>query len=87
MMTEDTAIAVLADSNKLLCVDTSKIPLKATKNTQGVQVMTLGKRGSKVCRVSLVSEYSLENPKYYSTRNIPAAGKLLKKEDTQVSLI
>lgn len=87
MLTEDTRLAILADNNKLLCVDTEKIPLKATKSTQGVQVMTLGKKGAKVCRVSYESEYNLASPKYYSTKNIPAAGKILKKEDTQVSLI
>lgn len=87
MLKKDERIAVLADNNKLLCVDTEKIPLKATKSTQGVQVMTLGKRGAKVCRVSYESEYDLVNPGYYSTKNIPAAGKILKKEDTQVSLI
>ncbi|MDO5398338.1 MAG: DNA gyrase subunit A [bacterium] len=86
MITEDTRLAILADNNKLLCVDTEKIPLKATKSTQGIQVMTLGKKGAKVCRVSYENEYSLVNPKYYSTKNIPAAGKILKKEDTQVSL-
>lgn len=87
MLKEDIDIAILADNNKLFCVNTDKIPLKATKSTQGVQVMMLGKRGAKVCKVSEESEYNLENPKYYSSKNIPAAGKILKMEDTQVSLI
>lgn len=87
LLKEDIDIAILADNNKLFCVNTEKIPLKATKSTQGVQVMTLGKRGAKVCKVSEVREYNLDNPKYYSSKNIPAAGKILKMEDTQVSLI
>ncbi len=87
MIEEDCDIVIMSDNNKVLCVNTAKIPLKATKSTQGVQVMTLGKRGALVKRVMKAEELGVENLKYYTSKNIPAAGKGLKSEDTQISLI
>ena len=43
-ITSDIDMVLISDNNKILCVNTEKIPLKATKNTQGVQVMTLRKK-------------------------------------------
>jgi len=85
-ITEETEIGILTTNGKLLLADTEKIPLKATKSTQGVQVMTLGKRGAKVEAVRSAAELPLNDPKYYRSRNIPAAGKILKEEDTQLSI-
>ena len=87
MIESDCTVVIMSDNNKILCVNTDKIPLKATKSTQGVQVMTLGKRGALVKNVKSADELSVDNLKYYSSRNIPAAGKPLKSEDTQISLI
>ncbi len=87
MLETDCSIVIMSDNNKVLCVNTEKIPLKATKSTQGVQVMTLGKRGALVKCVKSAEELEVDNLKYYSSRNIPAAGKPFKKEDTQISLI
>jgi len=87
MIESDCTVVIMSDNNKILCVNTDKIPLKATKSTQGVQVMTLGKRGALVKNVKSAEELGVDNLKYYSSRNIPAAGKPFKKEDTQISLI
>lgn len=84
---EDSDIVAMTDNNKLLFVNTSKIPLKATKSTQGVQVMSLGKRGAKLTKVYPAEESGLNDPKKYAIKNIPSAGSTLKKEDTQLSLI
>ena len=83
----DTDVVALADNNKVLCLNTGKIPLKTTKNTQGVQVMTLRKKGSKMVRVMSAEECEIPDLKHYMTKNIPAAGSFLKKEDSQLSLI
>lgn len=77
---EETLIA-LSDNNKALCFSTEKIPLKATKNTQGVQVLTLKKKNAKMVRVTTPDNTSIHDTKYYSTKNIPAAGCYLRKED------
>lgn len=84
---EDRDIAAFTDNNKLLCVNTEKIPLKATKSTQGVQVMTLRKKGSKLVKIMFAEDCGIDDLKHYTARNIPAAGSFLKQEDSQLSLI
>lgn len=79
---EDREIVAFADNNKVLVLNTDKVPLKTTKSTQGVQVMKLTKKGAKMCRVAYAADSGIENLKYYTTKNIPAAGSFLKKEDT-----
>lgn len=79
---EETELVCYADNNKVLVVNTDKIPLKSTKSTQGVQVMKLTKKGAKMVRVVYANESGIENLKYYTTKNIPAVGSFLKKEDT-----
>jgi len=86
---EESEIVCYADNNKVLVVNTDKIPIKSTKSTQGVQVMKLTKKGAKMVRVVKSSESGIENLKYYTTKNIPAVGSFLKKDDTidrQISL-
>ena len=86
---EDREIVAYADNNKVLALHTEKIPLKSTKSTQGVQVMKLTKKGAKMCRVVFSEDSGIENLKYYTTKNIPAAGSFLKQDDVrnqQISL-
>ena len=84
---EDVVLVAMSDNNKVLCFNTDKIPLKTTKNTQGVQVLTLKKKGAKMIRVVPPEETSITELKYYTTKNIPAAGCFLKKEDNgQISI-
>lgn len=78
----DCEIVCYADNNKVLAVNTEKIALKSTKSTQGVQVLKLTKKGARMVRVSVAEESGIENLKYYSTKNIPAVGSFLKKDDT-----
>lgn len=83
---EDINLVLMSDNNKVLCVNTEKIPLKATKSTQGVQVLTLRKKGAVLSRVMAMDKCNIANPSYYTTKNIPASGYFLKKEDSQISL-
>lgn len=80
-MSEDIKIVVYSDSGKALIVETEKIPLKATKNTQGVQVMKL-KKGTVMNRALTVEESGIKDLAYYSTKNIPATGCFIKKDDS-----
>ncbi|MBR3791540.1 MAG: topoisomerase IV [Clostridia bacterium] len=85
----DKNIVTIADNNKAVCVDTEKIPLKTTKSSQGVQVMKLTRKGAKMIKVVLAEESNIENLKKYTTKNIPAAGSFLTKDEVsskQVSL-
>lgn len=83
----DTDVVLLSDNNRVLCLNTEKIPLKATKSTQGVQAMTIRKKDAKVIKVMTAESGEIENVDRYRTKNIPAAGSMLKNEDTQMSLI
>ncbi len=83
---EDCEIVSFADNNKVIAVDTSLIPLKSTKSTQGVQVMKLTKKGATLVRTVLAKDSGLDNIKHYKAKNIPAAGSFLRTEDTQISM-
>jgi len=86
-LSEEINLVGLTDNNKALCFNTEKIPLKTTKNTQGVQVLTLKKKGAKMIRIALPEETGINDIKHYTTKNIPAAGSFLRKEDSgQLSL-
>lgn len=80
-MSNDVKVVSFADNNKVICVDTEKIPLKSTKSTQGVQVMKLTKKGAKMIRVCQAQESNLDNLSHYLAKNIPAVGSFLRKED------
>ena len=54
---------------------------KATRATQGVAVMTL-KTKYKLDRVAAVAETGIVNHARYRVRSVPAAGALLKAEDS-----
>ncbi len=83
---EEKYIVAFSDTSKALYLNTEKIPLKATKSTQGVQVMTMRKRGSKLTSVVEAKYSKLEKPEQYSSRNIPAAGGVIKDDQGQMSL-
>ncbi len=86
---EESDIVAFADNNKVLSLNTEKIPLKTTKSTQGVQVMKLTKKGAKMCKVLFAKDSNLDNLSHYRTKNIPAVGSFLRKDDVakrQISL-
>jgi len=86
-LAQDENIVSFADNNKVLSLNSEKIPLKSTKSSQGVQVMKLTKKGAKMINVIPASECSLNDLNHYRTKNIPAAGSFLRKEDSnQTSL-
>ncbi len=83
---EDTEFAAFTDNNKALVFGSDKVPEKTTKSTQGVQVMKLTKKGAKIVRVLPLEKAELEDPAHFRTKNIPAAGSFLRKDDVQLSL-
>ena len=83
---EDKELAAFTDNNKALVFTSDKIPEKTTKSTQGVQVMKITKKGAKVVKVMLLENCELEDPGHFRTKNIPAAGSFLRKDDMQISM-
>jgi len=83
---EDKDIVAISDNDRALYLNTSQVPLKATKNTQGVQIMTLRKKGTKMIAIEEAQKTKLKNPQKYASKNLPAAGGIIKGEETQMSL-
>lgn len=77
---EDGEYIITSNNQKVLLFSSAMIAVKATKNTQGVQVMTLNKN----CTVELVVPYQEEllgNPHRFRTKTLPARGAILREED------
>lgn len=77
---EEKEFMVYSNLGKALYLHTSKVPLKTTKTTQGVQVM-ISKKGSVVANVEPIETCGIEDIDYYKTKNIPAMGNFLRDED------
>ncbi|MCX7714415.1 MAG: topoisomerase IV [Clostridia bacterium] len=77
----DMDLAAYSNIGKALVFNTAKIPVKAAKNTQGIQVMKL-KKDAIMTKLLTVEESGIKDLSYYTTKNIPATGNLLKKEDS-----
>lgn len=79
-LTEGGGIVLIRDRDKAVLVDSDIIPLKTTKNSQGVQVFTL-KKNSCVTRILSAEEFVSQNPAFYRSTKIPCAGRFIKDED------
>ena len=78
----DEQMAVYASDGRALIFSTAQLLPKATRNTQGVAVMSL-KRKAVMNAVLPLEQSGIENQSRYRTKTIPAAGALLKPEDMQ----
>ena len=78
----DVPLAVYATDGRCLIFSTAQLLPKTTRNTQGVSVMSLKKK-SLVSHVLTVEGSGITNESRYRTKTIPAAGALLKGDDTQ----
>ena len=85
---EDCELVITSTSGRHLLVNTGAISPKTTKDTAGVNVMTL-KKYHKVQNVRFYKEGEFVKPHRYKTKTLPAAGALLSAEDTgeQLSLM
>ena len=77
----DVQMAVYSSDGRCLIFSTAQLLPKTTRNTQGVSVMTLKKKA--ILSHAVVAESSgIVNLSRYRTKTIPAAGALLKEEDS-----
>ena len=78
----ETDLDLVAYSNieKVLVFNTSCINSKTTRDSQGVQVLK-EKKGSRMIKVKTLEQAGLSDVEYYRTKNIPAVGCYMKKED------
>lgn len=77
----DTQIAIYATDGRTLIFSTALLMPKTTRNTIGVSAMSLKKK-SAVDRAVLLEDSGITNASRYRCRSIPAAGALLKEEDS-----
>ncbi|HHT93016.1 MAG TPA: topoisomerase IV [Clostridiaceae bacterium] len=80
---EDLDIALVSSNDRALVINSSMIPLKTTRSSQGVQVMRL-RKGCVLQSMMKVSETSFKEPKVYRVKNIPAAGPFIKAHDREI---
>ena len=77
---EETELAIFTSNSRLLLAGSALIPEKATRDTAGVNVVSL-KKNAKITRVTLASGLELANPHRFRVRTLPAAGAILHQED------
>ena len=77
----DLQMVVYTTDNRALVFSTAQLAPKTTRNTIGVSVISLKKKAV-VSGVALLDDSGIANPSRYRTKNLPAAGALLKEEDS-----
>ena len=81
-MAADDQVAVYTSDGRCVIFSTALLTPKTTRNTQGVSVVTLKKKA--VVNAAVLLEASgIANPSRYRCKSLPAAGAILKPEDTQ----
>lgn len=77
----ETMAVVYSTENRALILNTAQLTEKSTRDSQGVQVMTL-KPKYKLRSAQFLEGSRIVNQSRYTARSLPAAGALLKPEDT-----
>ncbi len=89
VLTEDLELAICSTEGRCVVFHSASLTPKTTRNTQGVNVMTL-KPKYKVEWAKPLTETPIVNISRYRARSLPIAGALLKEEDrgeTQMTLL
>ena len=77
---EDRELVLYTNEVRAQIVSTALLAPKATRSTQGVQVMTM-KPKYRLTEVRTLEDSNITNLSRYRSRSIPAAGAILKEED------
>ncbi|MBR4702419.1 MAG: topoisomerase IV [Oscillospiraceae bacterium] len=77
----ETQVVLYSTEGRALILNTAQLAEKATRDSQGVQAMTL-KPKYRLQSAEKLEESRISNRARYTARNLPAAGALLKPEDT-----
>ncbi len=78
---EDTEVVLVSTAGRHLLINTAAISPKTTKDTAGVNVLTV-KKYHKLQSVRLYKEGEFVKPHRYRTKTLPAAGAVLSSDDT-----
>jgi DNA gyrase subunit A len=77
---EDGEFLMKAANNRMLLIHTGALTSKTTKNTQGVQAMTL-RKNLLLSQVVPYTDGMLANPHRFRAKSLPASGSFLRPED------
>ena len=77
-ITEDCDILLRSTNNRAVIFNTAMLLPKTTRDSIGVQVMTLKAKSSALDSASVLTSEQLENLKKYVVKNIPASGGMAK---------
>lgn len=79
---EDTELVAFSNINKVLVFNTLNIGVKATRTSQGEQVLRV-KKEEWMASVKKLEDTNIKDFNYYRIKNIPAVGYYLKDEDKE----
>ena len=77
---EEAELAIATSAGRLLLVHSAQVPEKQTKNTAGVNVLTL-KKNQHIAWARRAANLELADPHRYRVRTLPAAGAILRESD------
>jgi DNA gyrase subunit A len=77
-LTDNAQVMLRTTNGRALLFDTALLLPKTTRNTQGVQVMTLKAKNAKVEKAYIVSDEEAETLAKFRSKTIPVAGSLSK---------
>ena len=80
---EESDVVVSSTNDRVMAINSSLIPIKSTKSSQGVQVLKC-KKGCTLKYMKLLSNSGFANPKAYLTKKIPGSGGFLKDADVGI---
>ena len=86
--TQERDAVIYSTEGRALLFNTAQLAEKSTRDSQGIQIMTL-KPKYRIASAAFLEDTPIRNHARYRIRNLPAAGALLKPEDvgeTQFSL-
>ncbi len=86
---EHKDLVAFSSIDKVLIFNTAGVNGKATRGSQGIQVLN-SKKGSTMVSIKALEDVVFEDANYYRTKNIPATGRYIKQEDKmkeQLSLL
>ena len=81
-LTEEKQLVAYSTGGRALIFSSALLGMKTSRTTQGVGVLSLKKKDT-LDRAALLEGQSIANESRYRVRSLPAAGALLKQEDTE----
>lgn len=79
-------IVLFSYKDRAITVNTERIPLKTTRTTQGVNIMS-SRKGSIVSKAVPASDSGLKNIERFRTKTVPAVGATVREQDQGIEQI